>query len=739
MRSARHSAAAKDNAPALHRLAALYGVETAYLDVHGRRKEANPEGLVLILRALGAPLASFSDIAAAMREHHEADWRTIAPPVAVAWDGGPVGIELRLDARQADAVADCELELESGESRSWKVSLAKLGARAAAEVESVRFVSKTLLLAGKLAAGYHKLRLRLPGVATETLIISAPTRAYQPPEWGETASGRRRPWGVFLPLHALHSERSWGTGDFGDLDALIEWTHALGGSAVATLPLLATFLDRPFDPSPYSPASRLFWNELFVDTDRLPEFHHSPAAQSRLNSGEFARELQVLRSGRRVDYRRAMAAKRLILELLAREFFGESDGVAQLARETDRAQAFRLFVESNPQVEDYARFRAVVERERRPWMVWPERLRGGDIQPGDYDASSRNYHLYAQWVTNKQLEALAAKARRNPPGLCLDLPVGLHPAGYDVWRHRHSFVLDVTAGAPPDIIFTGGQNWGFPPLHPDPRRQAGYRYFIDCLRQQLRFAGLLRVDHVMGLHRLFWIPRGYDPTQGTYVRYPAEHLYAILCLESHRHQSVIAGENLGIVPRYVNPAMARHNIKRMYVVQYGLSGHDRLRPVEPDSIASLNTHDMPPFAAFWEGLDIEDRRALGFLAAPPAVAERQLRAAVRKSMTAFFERRGQLKAARRRNQSNRCRPEIVRAFLSFLGSSPAELVLVNLEDLWMERNPQNVPGTNRQRPNWRRRARRRLEEFRRLPEVLEALREMNQLRRGAKEPDGGQR
>jgi len=737
MRRARHSRREPRKYPSLHRLAALYGVETAYLDVHARRKEANPEGLVLILRALGAPLAGVEDIPAAIRERHEADWRTIAPPVAVAWDGGPAGIELRLDTSQADAVADCELELESGERRSWKGELAELNPRAAVQVEGRRYVAKTLALDGKLAVGYHKFRLTLPGVATETLILSAPTRAYQPPGWGGTTSGSCRPWGVFLPLHALHSARSWGAGDFRDLDALLDWTHGLGGSAVATLPLLSTFLETPFDPSPYSPASRLFWNELYIDVERLPEFRGSPAAQSRLYSAEVARALESLRTGRRVDYRRAMAAKRLILEPLAREFFGEANGVAQLARETDRAQAFRRFVESNPAVEDYARFRAVGERERRPWIVWPERLRAGNIQPEDYDAAARNYHLYVQWAASEQLTTLADKARRIPPGLCLDLPVGLHPAGYDVWRHRDSFVLDETAGAPPDIIFTGGQNWGFPPLHPDPRRQAGYRYYIDCLRQQLRFAGLLRVDHVMGLHRLFWIPRGYDPTHGTYVRYPAEHLYAILCIESHRHQSVIAGENLGIVPRNVNPAMARHNIKRMYVVQYGLSGRDRLRPVEPDSIASLNTHDMPPFAAFWEGLDIEDRRALGFLAERPAVAERRLRALVRKSMTEFFKRRGQLKSATA--DSKRCRPEIVRAFLSFLSSSPAELVLVNLEDLWLEREPQNVPGTNRQRPNWRRKARHSLEEFRRMPQVLEILREANRLRQGNAKSDGGKR
>jgi 4-alpha-glucanotransferase len=738
MKSPRHSARGKDHSPALHRLAALYGVETAYLDVHGRRREASPEGLALILRALGAPIAHVEDIPAALRERHEADWRRIAPPVAVAWDGGPVGIELRLDAAHANASADCSLELESGERQSWKADLGRLGARSAVKVEGVRYISKTLVLKDKLPMGYHTLRLAMPRSVAETLVISAPVRAYQPPGWGETSPGGRRPWGVFLPLHTLWSARSWGTGDFGDLKALLDWTHGLGGSAVATLPLLATFLDLPFDPSPYSPASRLFWNELCLDVERLPEFRNSPAAQARLNAPEVKRELQALRSGRRVDYRRAMATKRLILELLAREFFGEANGVAQAARETDRAPAFRRFVESNPQVEDYARFRAVGERERRPWMVWPESLRAGNIQPSDYDVSAKNYHLYAQWAANEQLGALAAKARQNPPGLCLDLPLGLHPAGYDVWRYRDSYVLDVTAGAPPDIIFTGGQNWGFPPLHPDPRRQPGYRYYVDCLRQQLRLAGLVRVDHVMGLHRLFWIPKGYDPTHGAYVRYPAEDLYAILCLESHRHQSVIAGENLGTVPRYVNPAMTRHNIKRMYVVQYGLSGQDRLRPVDRDSIASLNTHDMPPFAAFWEGLDIEDRQALGFLAERPAIAERRLRAAVRRSMTAFFKRRGQFEPAQHAH-SKRARSEIVRAFLSFLSASPAELVLVNLEDLWLERKPQNVPGTNRQRPNWRRKARHSLEAFTRMPQVLDALREVNRLRGSGNPADGGRR
>ena len=735
MRRVRHSDIEKRNYLLLHRLARLYGVETAYRDVHGRQKVSSAEGLVQILRTLGASVTGLDDASSALKERREASWRRTVEPVAVAWDGGPASIELRLASGQSTSQAGCTLELESGESRSWRLDLRSLRTRATAEIEGARYVTKRLVLAGKLPWGYHRLALEMPGAAAETMIISAPRRAYDLAHDGEAAPGSgRRPWGVFLPLYALQSARSWGVGDLTDLEALVEWTNGLGGSAVATLPLLATFLEEPFDPSPYAPASQLFWNELYLDVERVPELQVSKPAEARLNSPEVQEQLGALRSGRLVDYGRAMAAKRKIIEELARYAFGEGNGLAGVARETRRAQAFRGFLDANPQVEDYARFRAVCERQRRPWTEWPEALRDGKVSGGEYDEGARCYHLYAQWVTDEQLAGLSAKARRSPPGLCLDLPLGLHPAGYDVWRHRDSYVLAATAGAPPDIVFTGGQNWGFPPLHPETRRQKGYRYYIDCLRHQFRHAGLVRIDHVMGLHRLFWIPKGYEPAHGAYVRYPADELYAILCLESHRHKSLIVGENLGTVPRDVNPMMVRHNIKRMYVIGYELAGQDRLRPVYPDSVASLNTHDMPTFGAFWEGLDIRDRQALGFLTGRAAAAERKLRRAVRKSMTAFFRRRGLLEESGYGAQPKDADPHaVLRAFLRFLSASASELLLINLEDLWLEREPQNVPGTSDQRANWRRKARYSLETFCRMPEVVDTLGEVDRLRR---EPGG---
>jgi 4-alpha-glucanotransferase len=285
-------------------------------------------------------------------------------------------------------------------------------------------------------------------------------------------------------------------------------------------------------------------------------------------------------------------------------------------------------------------------------------------------------------------------------------------------------VHDAAGGAPPDAVFTKGQNWGFPPLHPEAMRAQGYRYWLAYLRHQLKHTGLLRIDHVMGLHRLFWVPKGLEPRQGVYVRYPAEELYAMLNLESHRHQVIIVGENLGTVPAYVNTAMARHRLHRMYVVQYELAPRpDRVLPVVPaDTVASLNTHDMPPFAAYGQGLDIDDRQQQGLIDAADARRERRHRRALLAALQRFLQSQNLV-------APNADMQALCSACVALLGASPAQVVLLNLEDLWLETQPQNFPGTGGERPNWQRKARYNLEAFCHMPQVLALLRSMNHLRK----------
>jgi 4-alpha-glucanotransferase len=689
----------------------MYGVQTAFYDVEGRRRQASPEAVLLVLRALGVSVESFADASDALRERRQELWRRLLEPVAVAWDGQAAGIDLRLPAASANGTLRCNLRLERGQDHAWTCDMADLPVVESAMVEGVRHQAMRLALPLRLPWGYHRLTLELGARQFETMVISAPPRAHA---FRDERTSKH--WGVFMPLYALHSRRSWGGGDLTDFESLLEWVAGLGGSVVATLPLLAAFLDEPLEPSPYAPVSRLFWNEFYIDVTRVPDLERCPSAQAIVRSPEVHQELEGLRTQPLVDYRRQMALKRRVLEELARCFFAER---------SERYAAFARFLEDHPSLEDYARFRATVERRRAPWPAWPQPLRDGVLKAGDYDEGAKHYHLYVQWVAQEQLQRLYERGQSAAVKLCLDLPLGVHPDGYDVWRERGVFALDASAGSPPDTFFTKGQDWGFSPPHPEAARKQGYSYFIACLRHHLQHAGIVRLDHIMSLHHLYWIPRGMEARDGVYVRYPWEEFYAILSVESHRQGALIVGEDLGTVPRYVRKAMARHNIHRTYVVQFELRP-DRRRPVgtvPAASVASVNTHDMPPFAAFWRGLDIDDRLKRGLLDDKGARSERRSRQLVKQSFLASLKRRGLLKGA---DDDER---DVLRACLAFLSASPARVVLVSLENLWLEARPQNVPGTSDEHPNWRRKAHYSFEAFSQMPEVLDTLREVDRLRK----------
>jgi len=696
----------------LHRLAHSYGVQTSYYDVFQHRKAASPEALLAVLRALGAPLLTLADATSAWREYQQAKWRQWLEPVTLAWGGEPPVIEVRLPSSANNIPIIGHLALESGEQYSWRWFTEELSVLSVTEIEGAKYLTGKLSLPDKLPWGYHRFTIEIAGTTAETLVISAPSQAYPFPN--DTGI---RTWGVFLPLYALHSQQSWGGGDFSSLDMLIEWISELGGNVVATLPLLPAFLDDIFEPSPYLPISRLFWNEFYLDVTTVPDLEGCPSAQDRLTSSAFQNEIDSLRRMPLVDYQRQMALKRRILEELCRHLFSQT---------SDRLTALYRFAQDNPQVEDYTRFRAVYDKQHVTWRSWAQPLRDGVLKDGDYDEGVKRYHLYVQWLAHQQVQSISDRARSKDINLYLDLPLGVHPDGYDVWRERNIFALTASTGSPPDAVFTRGQNWSFPPLDPQRIREQGYRYVIAYLRHHLQHAGILRIDHVMSLHRLFWIPHGLEAKHGVYVRYNAEELYAILALESQRHRSLIVGEDLGTVPRYVRPTMSRHGLHRMYTVQYELASNtvDTLHPVPRNSVASLNTHDMPPFVAFWRGKDIDQRLQLGFLDKKSARSERKYRQQIKKALVSFLKRKGCLIESEDNERA------VLKACLAFLSSSPSRVVLANLEDLWLETESQNVPSTREEHPNWQRKTRYSLEMFCQVPEVNDTLREIDNLRRG---------
>ena len=473
-----------------------------------------------------------------------------------------------------------------------------------------------------LPFGYHTLN-------GETLLIHAPRKAYAPPE---------RTWGLFLPLYAVPPNG----GDLGDLQAYMNWVRELGGNVVATLPLLAAFDD---EPSPYSPVSRLFWNERYLDIEALPEFQ-TAAAEPPL-SLEAAKAADV-NDALAVKGQRAAADAAAVQSLRSRR--------AVLEKCAERFVPDEGFEEFAAYAREYAEFRAAEK-----WR--------GSLDSARDEAAVR-FHLYVQYRMSQQMQQLSEK------GLYLDFPLGVNAGGYDVARYGHVFAKGVSVGAPPDAFFTKGQNWGFPPFHPEALRADRYRYFRAAIAHHARHAGILRLDHVMGLHRLYWIPDGMDAKDGVYVRYHDDELYAIVVLESVRNRCAIVGEDLGTVPDYVPKAMRRHGLRSMYVVQYEAKPKRRPLATPPTtSVASVNTHDMPTFAAFWSGKDIDDRVDQDLLDDKGARKERDTRAKIRKKI-----------------QKQLGEGDALRNILMYLAKSDAEVVLINLEDLWGEIEPQNVPG-----------------------------------------------
>lgn len=690
-------------------LARLYRVQTRYVSASGETCLASEAALLPILRSLGARIESAADAAAAIASRRKELAGCLIDPVSVLWSTAPAAVPL-LVGESASGTISARLVCEDGSRSAWTVSLTDLAVSQITSIGDERFLRRRLALPVRPAEGYHRLEITFEGRDWTSHLLCAPEQAWLP----DATTSAEKSWGVFLPLYSLRTERDWGVGDISDLKSLVNWTQSLGGTVVATLPLLAAFLkDEPFEPSPYSPASRLFWNELFVDVESIPEFANSKAARALVSSPDFQSRLQAARSRDLVDYREVMALKREVLELLADEFD---------AGDSPRKSEFgRLLATGGSRLADYAMFRAVCERRKASWWTWPEPLRSGVITESDYDARVMRYHAFVQWVTDEQLRSFGEWAGQAGPGLYLDLPLGVNSDSYDVWRERSAFAIDMSAGAPPDPFFPGGQCWGFPPLHPERVRESGYAYFRDVIRHHMRYAGILRLDHIMGLTRLYWIPHGVSAKQGIYVEYRLDEFMAILCIESRRNHAVLVGEDLGTVPPEIPAAMRRHKIHQMYVAQFSVNSQatETLAPAPATSYAGINSHDMPPFAAFWTGTDIADRLDLGILTPEQGDEARVDRSAMRSAMIRFLRSRTGLSP---RAEDT---PTVLKAVLTYLASGESPVLLVNVEDLWGELNPQNVPGTWRERPNWRRRARYDLAEIRGSAEFAALLTEVN--------------
>jgi 4-alpha-glucanotransferase len=548
----------------------------------------------------------------------------------------------------------------------------------------------------ELPLGYHTLHSR--HADRSRALIVCPPRCYLP---GEMRRGRI--WALSTQLYALRSSRNWGIGDFTDLAEFARIGARAGARAIALNPLHELHPNNPRAASPYSPSSRLFLNVLYIDVGRVPELDESPEIRAAIARGDFARSLQKLRDGPLVDYRGVATAKFAILERLHRVFLER-----HLFRADGRAGDFMKFCrKGGAPLERLALYEAIAEhfREHHPtwygWQQWLAAYQDPSSPNVAHFAQGRNervgLYLYLQWLAAEQLSAAQRTAGAEGASLYCDLAVGADRNGADVWADRDAFVTDATLGAPPDHLNVDGQNWGLAPFSPLALRERGYRPFIELLRANMRYAGILRVDHVMALRRAFWIPRGSPASSGAYVRYPFDEMLGVLALESARNKCAVVGEDLGTVPEGFRERLGSAGAltTRLFYFSRGI-GESFLPPGEYPRVSAvgIGTHDLPTLAGWWTGerSDHEDRAGdrLRFIEAleragviDTAGAKRLRDDAARGGTLAVVE-------------------ELAVAAYRFLGATPSMLVVVAIEDVLGETGGVNVPGTIDEHPNWRR-------------------------------------
>jgi len=679
-------------------LARLLGVSRSYVDAWGEERTVSAETVARVVASLTGREATPGEV---LHEEHLAE--PAIAPVVVQWEGRSTRVAVRVPSDGIEPVV-LDVLLEDQTHRTLEVPPGALEVRHRDPVAGGG-AEVLLPLPADLPTGYHELRVTRPHVEASALLVVAPRHAHLPVRDDEP-SAPRRSFGVFAPLHAIRGARSTGTGTYGDLADLADWTTASGGGVVGLLPVLAGRLDDPAEVSPYAPLSRTFWSELYLDPAAIPELASTPEAERLLHKRATVQGLDALRNADEIDPAAQMKILGPVFEKLARGFFRSAS--------SDRRDAFEAFANDRPDLDRYARFRAVGETRGTSWPGWPDDLRDGDLsRSADAPGARVDTHRYLQWIAHEQLTHAAARAARGGPGLYLDLPVGVAPDGFDTWRHPELFATDIAVGAPPDGLAPQGQNWGFPPLDPRALRRDRYRHLRAILSHHMSVAGVLRIDHVMGLRRLFWIPDGMS--EGTYVEYPLEELLAILCLESSRHRTVLVGEDLGTVPADFRARLGAHRILRMHVAQTELEKGpgQGLDDAPALSAASVNTHDLPPFAAWIEGDDLDRWRDLGVMT-PEAAGEAQAwRATARRHLLGHLAIRG--------DEVPDDPAALYRAAVRHLAAGPSALLLLSLEDLWGETRPQNVPGTTDAYPNWRRKATRTLASLEDDPDITGLL------------------
>lgn len=724
-------------------LGCLCGISAQYWDTFGRRHRTSQGTYQALLSAMRVPWEDPESLDQEIARRRLGAWASLLEPVQIIAPAASQATLLvwspSLDPPDAVDIQG-EMVSDTGERYHWERRLLSSEPLSSHIVPGGFRFALNLPLPANLELGYYDLNLLVRSGGREetgrTRLIVAPPRVYTP-DWLE---GGQRYWGFNLPLYAIKSRNNWGIGDFGDLMAIMRWAGPLGAAFVGINPIHAANLQDNADPSPYAPASRVFLNILYLNLEMAPEAADCREAQELLASSEFQAEKTSFAAAKLVPFREMRRLKRQVLGMLYQTFCRVHGGPEN--PNTERGQEFTRFVAAKGEsLAKFGLFCALAEHfQEGDWRRWPEAYQdpGSDTVAEFAQKHPLDIGLfeYGQWLAEGQLNQVCRAPLEQSLRFTLyqDLALGASPGSFETWANQDLFALGASMGAPPDSFNSKGQIWGLPPLIPERLLSSGCQLFIDTIKANIPPGGMLRMDHVMGLFRLLWIPRGLEASDGAYVRYPKRELLAILALESVRRRAVIIGEDLGTVPPRIRQDLGKLGVFSYKVFYFERKEDRHFLPPEDypaGAMAAVTTHDLPTLAGFWQGNDIKLKRELdlyplGNLAEVDAVTREEDRRLLLEALTT----RGLLPdgAALHSGSGNSCPSAIREGVLMYLAQSRAALMEVRLEEILGVAEQQNLPGTRQEHPNWQRKLPVSLEQLIQDPEPARIAARLNEAR-----------